>query len=131
MSLPPDDSLAWKVWIGTIVSVVSATVAVAARLLARKISAAPFWWDDWTIIASLVSMPLNQCPPRFTHFRGGSLLLLQAVQWGMGIQRWIILLHYNYGHHAVYVGAHRLMLFQKVIVLQSAGLSYQQGADTF
>ena len=58
MSLPPDDSQAWKVWLGTIVCVVAATIAVAARLLARKISAAPFWWDDWTIIASLVSMAL-------------------------------------------------------------------------
>ena len=59
MSLPPDESLAWKVWLGTIVCVVASTTAVAARLLARKISAAPFWWDDWTIIASLVSIALT------------------------------------------------------------------------
>ena len=59
MSLPPDDSQAWKVWLGTIICVVAATIAVAARLLARKISAAPFWWDDWTIIAALVSMALT------------------------------------------------------------------------
>ena len=56
MSLPPDVSLAWKVWLGSIVSVVAATVAVALRLYARRLSAAPFWWDDWTIVASLVSM---------------------------------------------------------------------------
>ena len=56
MSLPPDVSLAWKVWLGSIVSVVAATVAVALRLFARRLSAAPFWWDDWTIVASLVSM---------------------------------------------------------------------------
>lgn len=53
-SLPPDESVAWKVWLGTVVSVVLATVAVALRLLARRLSAAPFWWDDWTILASLV-----------------------------------------------------------------------------
>ena len=56
MSLPPDVSLAWKVWLGSIVSVVAATVAVALRLFARRLSAAPFWWDDWTIVASLVSI---------------------------------------------------------------------------
>ena len=59
MSLPPDVSLAWKVWLGSIVSVVAATVAVALRLFARRISAAPFWWDDWTIVASLVSMSIR------------------------------------------------------------------------
>ncbi len=52
--LPPDDSVAWKVWLGSVVSVVLATIAVALRLFARKLSAAPFWWDDWTIVASLV-----------------------------------------------------------------------------
>ena len=55
MSLPPDVSIAWKVWLGSIVSVVAATVAVVLRLIARRLSAAPFWWDDWTIVASLVS----------------------------------------------------------------------------
>ena len=37
----------------------------------------------------------------------------------MGIQRWIIILTYDYGHHAVYVGAHNLTLFQKVFTLPS------------
>ncbi len=67
MSLPPDDSLAWKVWLGSIVSVVAATIAVGARLLARRISAAPFWWDDWTIMASLVSMALISSPLRSVY----------------------------------------------------------------
>lgn len=56
--LPPDDSVAWKVWLGSVVSVALATIAVAARLLARRLSAAPYWWDDWTIIASLVRLAL-------------------------------------------------------------------------
>lgn len=54
-ALPPDDSEAWKVWVGSVVSVVLATIAVIARLVARRISAANFWWDDYTIIAALVS----------------------------------------------------------------------------
>ena len=64
MSSPPDDSMAWKVWLGSVISVVAATLAVAARLFARKISAAPFWWDDWTIMASLVSTELTSTPIR-------------------------------------------------------------------
>ncbi|KAL8702705.1 MAG: hypothetical protein Q9201_004126 [Fulgogasparrea decipioides] len=91
-TLPPDDSLAWKVWVGSIVSVVTATVAVGLRLFARRISAAPYWWDDYTILVAL------------------------AVQWGMGISRWIPLTQYYYGHHTVYVGAHRLAEFRKAFV---------------
>ena len=32
-----------------------ATIAVVLRLLARKLSKASFWWDDWTIVAALVT----------------------------------------------------------------------------
>ena len=56
--LPPNNSVAWKVWLGSIVSVALATIAVSLRLLARRISNASFWWDDWTILASLVSSTL-------------------------------------------------------------------------
>lgn len=57
MPLPPDDNIAWKVWVGSIVSVVLATVAVVARLTARKLSAARFWWDDHLIAMALVRSP--------------------------------------------------------------------------
>ena len=43
----------------------------------------------------------------------------------MGISRWIILCDYNYGHHAVYVGAHRLGLFQKASRSHSYALSFR------
>lgn len=52
----PDEDAAWRVWVGSIVSVVLATAAVAARLVARYLSAAPFWWDDVTIVLALVSL---------------------------------------------------------------------------
>lgn len=32
-----------------------ATIAVVLRLFARKLSKASFWWDDWTIMAALVT----------------------------------------------------------------------------
>ena len=44
-----------EVWGETITLTVAATIAVILRFIARKISPASFWWDDWTIIISLVS----------------------------------------------------------------------------
>lgn len=40
---------------GTITLIIVAAVAVALRLTARKVSAANFWWDDWTLVIALVS----------------------------------------------------------------------------
>ena len=45
-----------QVYGGTISLVVAATLAVALRLLARKISAAKFWWDDWILVLALVKI---------------------------------------------------------------------------
>lgn len=52
---PPDENIAWKVWVGSIVGVVLSTVAVIARIVARRLSAAEFWWDDFFIVFALVS----------------------------------------------------------------------------
>ena len=35
-----------------------ATIAVVLRLFARKLSTASFWWDDWTIVAALVTLKI-------------------------------------------------------------------------
>lgn len=51
---PPDVDIAWKVWVGSCAAIVLATTAVIARLLARRISAASYWWDDATIVLALV-----------------------------------------------------------------------------
>ena len=40
---------------GTITLIIVATIAVALRLTARKVSTANFWWDDWTLVVALVS----------------------------------------------------------------------------
>lgn len=47
----------------------------------------------------------------------------------MGISRWIILAAYYYGHHVVYVGAHRLVLFEKVNAPCSLSLFDQRDSD--
>ena len=56
--LPPDDSKAWKVILGSTVSVSLATAAVVLRLAMRRLSEASYWWDDWTILAALVNSPI-------------------------------------------------------------------------
>ena len=62
-AIPPDENIAWKVWVGSIVGVVLSTLAVTARVVARKLSAAHFWWDDLCIILALVSDPqAGICP---------------------------------------------------------------------
>ena len=53
-AVPPDESVAWELWIGTTVSVVLGTLAVLLRVIARRKSAALFWWDDYTIMLAMV-----------------------------------------------------------------------------
>lgn len=50
----PDDNIAYHIWIGTIVTLVPATIAVVLRYLARHLSRAGLWWDDYLIVVSLV-----------------------------------------------------------------------------
>lgn len=48
------ESRSSAVYGGTISLLVAATFAVALRLLARGISAAKYWWDDWILVLALV-----------------------------------------------------------------------------
>ena len=50
-----DQSRISQVYGGTVSLIVLATLLVIARLIARRVSVAGFWWDDYTIIAALVS----------------------------------------------------------------------------
>lgn len=47
--------ITWHIYVGTIATIVPATIAVALRFIARYVSTAGFWWDDYTIALSLVS----------------------------------------------------------------------------
>ncbi|KAJ5909579.1 hypothetical protein N7504_004222 [Penicillium tannophilum] len=49
-----DVDITWHIYVGTIATVVPATIAVALRFTARHVSRAGFWWDDYTIAMSLV-----------------------------------------------------------------------------
>lgn len=51
----PGDDIASRIWIGTIVTVVPATIITALRFTARIVSRVGLWWDDYTIAVALVS----------------------------------------------------------------------------
>ena len=46
----------------TITLAVLQTIAVIARFAARRISAANFWWDDYTIVLALVRYTTSTFP---------------------------------------------------------------------
>lgn len=52
----PGDTIAYRIWIGTIVTVVPATIVTTLRFTARIVSRVGLWWDDYTIAVSLVSV---------------------------------------------------------------------------
>ncbi|KAL4947390.1 hypothetical protein BDW69DRAFT_178501 [Aspergillus filifer] len=70
------EDIAYQIWVGTIVTVVAATIAVVLRFISRYIAKAGFWWDDWVIVASLL------------------------VNWAMAITRWVQVLNFHFGDHA-------------------------------
>ena len=58
----PDDDISYRIWAGTIVTVVPATLVVALRIVARLVSHVGLWWDDCTIMVSLVGSLQSRCP---------------------------------------------------------------------
>jgi hypothetical protein len=52
----PSDNIAWCIYVGTITTIVPATIVVILRYFARYAARAGFWWDDYTIVGALVSI---------------------------------------------------------------------------
>jgi hypothetical protein len=50
----PHDDISWRIWVGGFSTIIPATVVVALRYVARYVSRAGLWWDDYTIAVSLV-----------------------------------------------------------------------------
>lgn len=50
----PNVNIAWRIWVGTIATLVPATISVVLRFIARYVARAGYWWDDWTILVALV-----------------------------------------------------------------------------
>ncbi|CAI7663307.1 unnamed protein product [Penicillium manginii] len=71
----PHDDISWRVWVGTLSTIIPATVVVVLRFVARYVSRAGFWWDDYTIAISLL------------------------LNWAMDALRWIQVLNFGLGKH--------------------------------
>jgi hypothetical protein len=52
---PASDNISWRLYVGTITTIVPATIVVLLRFIARYVAKAGFWWDDYTIVGALVS----------------------------------------------------------------------------
>lgn len=50
-----------EVYAGTLTLLLVATICVALRFFARRLSSATFWWDDWILLLALV------CPKAPAH----------------------------------------------------------------
>lgn len=48
-------NISWRIYVGTITTIVPATIVVVIRFIARYVAKAGFWWDDYTIVGALVS----------------------------------------------------------------------------
>lgn len=88
-----DVDITWHIYVGTIATVVPATIAVALRFTARHVSRAGFWWDDYTIAMSLVSFYCFYFCLKVVSYL--LTFFFQVVNWVMAALRWAqISLHY-------------------------------------
>lgn len=51
---PPDNSIAWHLYVGCLTTGIPATIFVALRFFARHLGDIPLKADDWLIAGSLV-----------------------------------------------------------------------------
>ncbi|RAO66601.1 uncharacterized protein BHQ10_002613 [Talaromyces amestolkiae] len=52
--MAPTPDQGWKIYVGTLTTIVPATLAVGARFLARWIGGIRYWWDDWMVLIALI-----------------------------------------------------------------------------
>ncbi|KAJ5233793.1 uncharacterized protein N7469_005559 [Penicillium citrinum] len=69
------DDISWRIWVGTLTTIIPATIVVVLRFVARYVSRAGLWWDDYTIVISLV------------------------LNWAMDALRWAQVLQFGLGKH--------------------------------
>ena len=76
----PHDNISWRIWVGTLATLIPATIVVVLRFVARYVSRAGLWWDDYTIVISLVcTLEGVMRPPQ-----GCLLIYVTGTQLGYG-----------------------------------------------
>ncbi|KAJ5124406.1 uncharacterized protein N7515_008231, partial [Penicillium bovifimosum] len=88
----PDNNISWKLLLGSIITIVPATLCVIVRFVSRHVARAGLWWDDYTIAIALV---LNMAT---------------------AILRWIQIPAYDYGRHPEYVSKEKKIGFGKTFL---------------
>ena len=106
-----------EIYGGSISLIVLAILLVFARLVARKLSRAKFWWDDLLIVLALVS-PIGRCNIPFTEAE--TECAYKLLCWGLNICYWLNVKLGGLGRHTTVaggpVGTFKLSMFFKVLL---------------
>lgn len=86
---------------GTISLILVAVIAVSLRLTARRLSAAGFWWDDWTLVIALVN---QQCRVFISVHQVCLTSIIQILDFCLCIGYWVQVRLGGLGRHTVAVG---------------------------
>ena len=113
--LPPMESRVPSLYGPTITLVVLATLAVALRFTARKLSGSRYWWDDWILVLALVSLTVDRC------LRAKPLNNIQFFDYGLSLSYWLQSIYGGLGHHTTAhggpVGEGHVVTYYKVYLL--------------
>ncbi|OQE29505.1 hypothetical protein PENSTE_c002G02241 [Penicillium steckii] len=88
----PHDNISWRIWVGTLATLIPATIVVVLRFVARYVSRAGLWWDDYTIVISLV------------------------LNWAMDALRWAQVLQFGLGKHNYQITDETFQSFGKTFI---------------
>lgn len=122
MSPTPDQG--WKIYVGTLTTIVPATLAVGARFLARWIGGIHYWWDDWMVLIALVRL-LHALPMYFFSLFFSFFYQLtrrlphgnQADCWAMTGLRLAAVKYFGHGKHAADLPEETVIKFDKVCAM--------------
>ncbi|KAJ5116082.1 hypothetical protein N7456_000430 [Penicillium angulare] len=110
------DDITWHIYVGTISTIVPATLVVILRLAARHVSRAGLWWDDHTIVVALIlnwAMAALRWAQILLHYYGADSHSLppEKVQ---GFGKLFIAVQLIYFLNAVFTKASLLLLYHRI-----------------
>ena len=106
-----------EIYSGTVTLIVLASLAVGARIVARGLSVAKYWWDDYMIVLTLVRNP-QASTPGFS-----STDIRQLFNWGLCVCAWVSIRLGGLGRHTTAysgpVGPYDLRTYYKVSIIRN------------
>lgn len=90
--MAPTPDKAWKIYVGTLTTIIPATFAVCARFLARWMAGIQYWWDDWMVVIALVDC------------------------WAMTALRLVMVGHFGQGKHAADLPPETVVKYDKSFI---------------